>query len=111
MILYFSATGNCKYVALRVAEATGQEAKSILDCIANDTYHFEDEMIGIVTPVYNWTLPSIVRNFLGKVSMNTRYLFIVSTYGTLTGAVGKIADKLITGKKADAFYAVKMPDT
>ena len=95
----------------RIAEATGQEAKSILDCIAEKTYHFEDELIGIVTPVYNWTLPSVVHDFLEKVSVKTQYLFIVATYGTLTGAVGKIADNLITGRRADAFYAVKMPDT
>ncbi len=28
MILYFSATGNCKYVAARLAEADGQEVLS-----------------------------------------------------------------------------------
>ena len=33
MILYFSATGNCKYVSSRIASATGQEAVSIVDCI------------------------------------------------------------------------------
>ena len=33
MILYFSATGNCKYVAARLASAFGQETVSIVDCI------------------------------------------------------------------------------
>ena len=33
MILYFSATGNCKYVASRLAQAEGQETLSIVDCI------------------------------------------------------------------------------
>lgn len=111
MILYFSATGNCKYVAQRVADATGQEAVSILDCIAADIYDFEDESIGIITPVYNWTIPSIVHEFLEKVSVHTEYLFIIATYGTITGAAGKIAEGLITGKNADAFYSVRMPDT
>lgn len=35
MILYFSATGNCKYVATRLAQATGQEIHSIVDCIGS----------------------------------------------------------------------------
>ena len=33
MILYFSATGNCKYVASRLAQAEGQETLFILRVI------------------------------------------------------------------------------
>lgn len=33
MILFFSATGNCKYVATRLAQAFNQEMLSITDCI------------------------------------------------------------------------------
>ena len=42
MILYFSATGNCKYVAARLAEAEGQEALSIADCIRQGRFAFAD---------------------------------------------------------------------
>lgn len=52
MILYFSATGNCKYVASRLAQAEGQETLSIVDCIRESRYAFEDEVIGIVSPTY-----------------------------------------------------------
>ena len=45
MILYFSATGNCKYVASRLAQAEGQETLSIVDCIRDGRYAFEDEVI------------------------------------------------------------------
>ena len=45
MILYFSATGNCKYVASRLAQAEGQEMLSIVDCIRDGRYAFEDEVI------------------------------------------------------------------
>ena len=38
MILYFSATGNCKYVSSRIASATGQEAVSIVYCIRRSQY-------------------------------------------------------------------------
>lgn len=31
MIFYFSATGNCKYVAKRISDATGDEMQSIQD--------------------------------------------------------------------------------
>lgn len=62
----FSATGNCKYVASRLAQAEGQETLSIVDCIRDGRYAFEDEVIGIVSPTYFWGLPSIVGEFLGK---------------------------------------------
>ncbi len=33
MILYFSATGNCKYVATRIAQSAKQDIVSMVDCI------------------------------------------------------------------------------
>lgn len=52
MILYFSATGNCKYVAVRLSEVLNQEPIAITDCIREGRYAFEDESIGIVSPTY-----------------------------------------------------------
>ena len=57
MILYFSATGNCKYVAARLAEADGQEGLSIADCMREKRFAFEDETIGVISPTYDWGLP------------------------------------------------------
>ena len=54
MILYFSATGNCKYVAARLAEADGQEVLSIADCMREKRFSFEDETIGVISPTYDW---------------------------------------------------------
>ena len=62
MILYFSATGNCKYVVTRLAQLA--EIVSIVDCIREKKSRFEDDVIGIVSPTYDWGLPSIVREFL-----------------------------------------------
>lgn len=111
MILYFSATGNCKYVAVRLARATGQETLSIVDCIRNGRYAFDDETMGIVSPTYSWGLPSIVEEFLKKVSFHTDYLYFVATYGTTPGAAGAIAGKAIRERVIDAFYSVRMADT
>ena len=38
MVLYFSATGNRKYVATRLIQATGQEMCSVADGIRNRQY-------------------------------------------------------------------------
>ena len=63
MILYFSATGNSKYVAARIAEVIHDEIRAITDCIADNSFIFKDDRIGIVTPTYFWGLPSIVNDF------------------------------------------------
>jgi hypothetical protein len=40
MIFYFSATGNNKYVASRIAEATGDSIISISECMKKSNYSF-----------------------------------------------------------------------
>ena len=111
MILYFSATGNCQYVAARLAQADGQSTLSMVDCIRENRNAFADKTIGIVSPTYDWSLPSIVREFLEKASFQTEYLYFVATYGTTPGAAGHMAQKAIRGCKINAYYSVRMPDT
>ena len=112
MILYFSATGNCKYVASRLAEVLGGESISIVDCVRQERYSFDGASIGIVSlrPMI-WALPSIVKEFLERVSLDTAYFYFISTYGTTTGASGRMANKALRGRKIDAYYSVRMPDT
>ena len=110
MILYFSATGNCKYVATKIAEATGDEIISIVDCIRQGNYSFQDKCIGIVSPTYDWALPSITREFLQKAELQADYLYYVATYGTSPGASSEYAQKYL-GQTIQAFYSVRMPDT
>lgn len=111
MLLYFSATGNCKYVATRLKQADDQEMLSIVDCIREGKYEFSDKMIGMISPTYDWGLPSIVKEFLEKAAFKTDYLYFVSTYGTTPGASDYMAKKAISGRRIDAFYSVRMPDT
>ena len=61
MILYFSATGNCKYVAEQIAEATGDAAVSI-EKRKSSIELGEGEILGIVSPTYSWELPIIVQS-------------------------------------------------
>ena len=111
MILYFSATGNCKYVAIRLVRAAKQEMLSIVDCVRNGQYAFSDKTIGIISPTYDWGLPSIVKEFLEKASFKTEYLYYVATYGTTPGASGAMANKAIQDREIDAYYSVRMADT
>jgi len=110
MILYFSATGNSKYVANRIAEATGEVIISIVECCKQDNYTFRDKRIGIISPTYDWALPSITREFLKKAKLEGNYIYYVATYGTTPGASSEFARKYL-GREVDAYYSVRMPDT
>lgn len=119
MIFYFSATGNSKYVAERIADATHDQIVSIPTCIRNGAYHFspaELEKIGVVSPTYSWGLPVIVKEFLENLSVETKtnpYLFFIATYGTTTGRTGYFANRCLRqhGLSFSAYFSVKMPDT
>lgn len=81
MILYFSATGNGKYIAEQIAEKTDEKCMSIVDCICEDKYCFSNEKIfGMVVPTYFWRLPWIVVEYLGKLRIeNCGYTFFLAS--------------------------------
>ncbi len=87
------------------------ESISIVDCVRQERYSFDGASIGIVSPTYDLGLPSIVKEFLERVSLDTAYFYFISTYGTTTGASGRMANKALRGRKIDAYYSVRMPDT
>ena len=68
MILYFSGTGNCKYVAEQIASAVGDTAVSVEDCDGKIALK-NGEIFGIVFPTHFWELPAIMREFLEKASI------------------------------------------
>lgn len=119
MIIYFSATGNNKYLAQKIADNTGDDIISIIRCIKENIFEInipENESLGIIVPTYFWGLPSIVDEFLSKVKINindNNYVYSIASYGTSTGyALGYISNYL---KKQDisvsAEFEVKMTDT
>lgn len=114
MIVYFSATGNSKYAAERIAEALGDRAVSIEDkCY--DISLKEDECFGIVTCTHWWALPIPMREFLKKLRLHRRgrhYVFLASTYGTTVGCSAEQTRHLLKdrGIRLSAAYNIKMPD-
>ena len=65
MVLYFSGTGNSKYVAKRIADALGDTLLSMNERIkAGDASAVGcGERLVIVTPTYAWRIPRIVRDW------------------------------------------------
>ena len=68
MVLYFTGTGNSRYIAERIAVALGDELLSMNDRIkAGDCSPVTtDGRLAIVTPTYAWRIPRIVRDHLAE---------------------------------------------
>ena len=101
MILYFSGTGNSKYVAKRIADALGDEIVNLNARIkASDTSPVEtDERLIIVTPTYAWRIPRVVRDWLLKTELRgARLAWFVMTCGSEIGNADRYNRDLCTEK-------------
>ena len=98
MIFYFSATGNSKYAAERIAAATDDRLIFLRDAIRGRSYRYEvgrEERIGFVAPTYFFGLPSILNFFLEKLQLSgyqDQYVYLVLTCG---GSTGNAAEEYI----------------
>lgn len=116
MIFYFSATGNSKYVAEKLAEPDPSQVISIAEAMAQNNYSFsaqEDEAVGFVVPLYFLGLPTIVNEFLSKLELKdaeNKYIYLVLTCGDTTGEAGRSFEKILArkGYQVSAKYAVAM---
>jgi ferredoxin len=117
MIFYFSATGNSRHAAKRIAEATGDRAIPITDCLKNNQYNFiadKNETVGFISPVYNFGLPVTVIDFINKLNLNGGgYIFTLVTCGGSSGGASKMIKSLLKEKGIIPYaqYSVRMPDT
>lgn len=119
MIFYFSATGNSKYVAERIASSTDDHLIFLRDAIRTRHYRYDasrEERIGFVVPVYFQGLPSILTFFLEKLQLTgyrpDQYVYLVLTCGGSTGnAAGQMAKLLEKkGVTLSAQFAIPMVD-
>jgi ferredoxin len=78
-----------------------------------DRIRTQADVVGVVFPIYGiFRIPSIVERFVRKLDgISSKYVFAVSTYGSMAGAAIKSLGKLVQscGGKLSAGFAVKMP--
>lgn len=118
MIFYFSATGNSKYVAERLAAATDDQLISMPEAIQARSYQYDisrEQRIGFVVPTYYYGLPSVLNFFIEKLQLTgyeDQYVYVVLTCGGSTGdAAGMLAKMLKKkGVTLSAQFAVPMVD-
>ena len=106
MVFYFTATGNCLYVAKNF----DGELVSIPQEQLGKTY--KAEVIGVVCPIFGHEVPPFIKNFLQAATFDTKYFFMVLTYGYCQGGatvrIKKFMDEL--GKRLDYVNVLKMVD-
>lgn len=117
MLFYFSGTGNSLYIARMLTERLDESLVSISDSLNNKNMNFslnDSEKVGIVTPVYFYGLPSIVEEFISKMSFNGRCppIYLVMTFGSHTASAGAHAKKQINdrGFSLDYIFSIPMPE-
>lgn len=118
MIFYFSATGNSKYAAERIAAAGEDHLISLRDAVRSRSYRYDvsrEERIGFVFPVYFWGLPSILRFFVNKLELTGyrgQYIYALMTCGSSTGGAGDQLSELLKekGLTLSAQFGVPMVD-
>lgn len=101
MIFYFSGTGNTRWAAQELAEATGERLLFIPEELKTTCEYTlaDDERIGFCFPVHGWQPPHIVRDFVSRLTIGnagSHYAYILCTCGDSTG----LAVKMLTGQLA-----------
>ena len=71
MVLYFTGTGNSRYLARRIAERLEMPLYDLNACIkAGDTAPVQTGRdVVLVTPTYAWRIPRVVSEWLGKTEL------------------------------------------
>ena len=103
MVLYFSGTGNSRYIAQHLAEQLEDELVSMNRLIRqrkldpyNAQYAFssEDPFV-IVCPTYCWHVPKVVEEFLlDSRFLGSREMYFLLTCGSGTGQAKAHAEKI-----------------
>ena len=101
MILYFSATGNTRFVAHRLAASLGDEALDLLDRIKRDDCApiHSDRPFVICAPTYVCEMPRFLSDHLRKTPLvGNSKVYFVFTSGGYSGISGILANHLMRRK-------------
>ena len=101
MVLYFSGTGNSKYIAKCIADLLGIGLLNINERIkAGDTNPVQvDEDVILVTPTYAWRIPRVVSDWILKTELsNAKRIWFVMNCGSEIGNAAKYNQELARQK-------------
>ena len=92
MVLYFTGTGNSRYLARRIAEGLEMPLYDLNACIkAGNTAPVQTGRdVVLVTPTYAWRIPRVVSEWLGKTTLTgaERIWFVMDCGSEIGNAAG-----------------------
>ena len=92
MVLYFTGTGNSRYLARRIAEGVEMPLYDLNACIkAGNTAPVQTGRdVVLVTPTYAWRIPRVVSEWLGKTALTgaERIWFVMDCGSEIGNAAG-----------------------
>lgn len=114
MILYFSGTGNSKYVAEKIAEITGDEILSLNNLMRNKstTPVFSKVPYVIVAPIYAWRIPRVVESYIKSLELKgSNQAYFITTCAGGSGRAVDYIQKLCDSKSLNlkGYAQVIMP--
>jgi ferredoxin len=101
MVLYFSATGNTRFVAEELASRTGDTSLNLLKRIRENDFSAitSDKPFVICTPVYVCEIPPFVRKFISNTPLEgNKNVYFIFTSGGYSGICGTMAKSLARRK-------------
>lgn len=101
MILYFTGTGNSRFVAKGLSEKLGDEAISLNTVLKENLPPFfeSEHPFVVVSPVYAWRFPRIIEKLLERAEFRgSRELYCVGTMASQSGDADKYCAQAIEGK-------------
>ena len=106
IIYYFTGTGNSLNTARIIARQIGG-ARLISVKADTEIISAEDaDVVGFVCPVYEWDIPSTMKDYAKKIRINPRaYVFMVATYILVHGMAFETMEKILRAKGSCLHYA------
>ena len=101
MILYFTGTGNSKFVADYLAEKLDDETLSLNNIIKSNKQLIckSEKPYVIVAPIYAWRLPAVVEKTIKDAQLEgCKNVYCIPTMGENSGNTDKYMKKIITSK-------------
>lgn len=114
MILYFSATGNTKYIADKLAKDLNDDTMNLLKRIKENDYSkiSSEKPFIICCPIYVCETPKFMNDFLRKVELNgNKNVYFIFSSGGYAGIANNICKRIIKKKKMNYMgrSEIKMP--
>jgi formate hydrogenlyase subunit 6/NADH:ubiquinone oxidoreductase subunit I/flavodoxin len=121
MVFYFSGTGNTRWVARLLAEATNERLINMAEAMDSpESAHCEvlqtHERIGIAFPVHSWGMPPIVESFIDRLVLDNfdgNFVYMVCTCGDDIGQTATALSRKLEkrGWQLNSAYSLQMPNT